>query len=560
MKKSLKVIIPLVLAFILLAAACWFFLFYNPTVAANLFQHRAQTLSENERYNRAVRYYHSAWKLLPERTELPLELAETYIASGNYTKAEYTLVSAISAAPHDYELYASLCRTYVAQGKFLDAVRMLDRISSETVQAKLAEKRPLPPVVTPESGYYTDYIEVSAQSSEGRIYLTTDGAFPSNNEDLYQEPLTLSGGETTIIALCVSESGLVSPAVVSGYTVGGVIEEVTLADAAIDTVVRQLLNLEASAPIMSDDLWTISALELPETVTTLSDLHYFTGLRSLSVHNVSGLDFTALQQTPNLQQLDLSGCIISSDGMEAIGSLSELQSLALNSCALSDLAPLAGLTKLTELQLSGNTITDIGALSLMPELLSVSLSGNPLTSIAGLSACTKLQSLDISRCSITSIGSLSDKKDLTVLKAGNNNITDLTPLEGSQNLRELDLSNNLIADITILTKLTGLEQFTADHNKITAIPDIDETNSVLSLFSADYNEIEDLSGLASIQTLNYVSLDYNKIKDLQHLVGNINLIQLDVWDNPIKDVNEAVKPFEESSVIVNFNPKFEPEA
>lgn len=558
MKKSLKIVLPLILAFIALIAAGWFFLFYNPTVTANLLQNSARTMAEHGRYGRAVQYYNSAWKLMPERTELPVELAETYIADGNYTKAEYTLVSAISAMPHDPELYIALCRTYVAQDKLLDAVQMLDRINSETVRDTLAEQRPEAPVITPENGFYTEHIEVTAQSTERTVYLTTDGKYPSNDGDLYTGPVTLESGETTIIALAVNDDGLVSPAVMCGYTISGIVEEMTLNDSAVDATVRQLLNLEKSDTIMTDDLWSIAALELPDTVSDLSDLPYFTGLRSLTIHDVSGLDFTVLRQIPGLQSLDLSGCIISSDGMEAIGSLTELRSLALNGCAISDLTLLSGMTKLTELHLSGNTITDVGVLSLMPDLETVTLSNNPISSIAGLAACNKLQTLDVTRCSITSLGSLSGKDELAILQADNNQIADLSPLENCSSLQKLTIANNLVDDISVLTKLHSLTEFIADHNKLAVVPDFDEDNCKLSRFSANYNEIEDVSGLTGIQSLNYVSLDYNKVKNIQPLAGNVNLVQLDVWDNPISDAAEAVKPFEESSIIVNYNPKYEP--
>lgn len=559
MKKPLKIIIPVAAAVILLVTACWFFLFYNPTLTASLFQSSARSMAERGRYARAEQYYQSAWKLQPERTELPLELADTYIAADNFTKAEYTLVSAISASPDNYELYAALCRTYVAQGKFLDAVRMLDRISSETVRDTLAEQRPEAPTVMPESGYYTEYIDVSVETNHDRVYLTTDGKYPSNDKDIYAEPLTLEAGETTIIALAVSEGGLVSPAVVCGYTVGGVVEEVTLSDEAVDAVVRELLSLSPTAPIMSDDLWAIGALELPETVTSIADLPLFTGLRSLKIHNVSGLDFSVLHQLPGLQELDLTGCIISSEGMEAIGSLTELRSLILNGCAITDPSPLAALTKLTAIDLSNNSIEDIGVLSLMLNLETISLSNNSIKSIAGLSACKKLQSLDVTRCGITSLGSLSGKKALSVLRADNNQIVDLSPLADCKKLEQLSLANNLVSDLSVLTKLPALTEFIGDHNKIEIIPDFEEESCALVRFSANYNEIANISGLKGIASLNYVNLDYNKVTDIAPLVGNFNLVQLDVWDNPIADVNEAVKPFEESSIIVNFNPNFKAE-
>lgn len=557
MKKSLKILIPVALVLIILITACWFFLFYNRTLATDLLQNSARSMAAKGRYERSVSYYHSAWKLMPERTDLPIELAETYAEAGNFTKAEYTLVSAIAANPNNYELYAALCRAYVEQDKLLDAVQMLDRISSESVKEALNQRRPAAPVITPESGYYSEYIQVAVETSEPTIYLTTDGEYPSSDSHLYSGPVDLETGETTVIALAVNEDGLVSPAAVSGFTIGGVVEEIKLADTAIDSAVRGLLHLEASEVIMTDDLWTIAALELPDTVTDISALSNFSGLKTLSIHDVSGLDFTVLRQLSGLTELDLSGCTISTEGMEAIGSLTELRKLTLDGCAITDLTPFTPLTKLTHLTLSNNSIEDIGVLSLMLELEKVKLANNPISSIAGLSTCSKLKTLDITRCGVTSLGSLSEKDALTTLLASNNKIADLSPLEGCKELSELVLTENMVDDISILTKLPALTNFTADHNKITKIPDFDQESCLLVRFSANYNEIEDISGLSGIASLNYVNLDYNKIKDISPLTANINLIQLDVWDNPIPEVAEAVKPFEESSVIVNFNPKYE---
>lgn len=557
MKTALKIIIPLVLIIAILVGACWYFLFYNRALTVDLLTSSAEAMVSKSRYERAITYYTWAWKLMPDQTDIPLDLSNAYIASGNYTKAEYTLVSAISSNPDELALYQALCCTYVAQDKLLDAVQMLDRITDESVRASLDEVRPAAPVITPESGYYTEHIEVTVESPEARVYVTTDGEYPSNDGDLYTGPLTMESGESTIIALAVNDQGLVSPASIYGYTIGGVVEPVTLADPAIDEAVRQHLGLHAGDTIMTDDLWSITALELPDTVADLSDLTYFTGLYSLSIHNVSALDFSVLAQLTTLQELNLSGCTISSNAIDAIGSLVNLRRLVLDSCALTDISGFSSLTKLTDIQLSNNSITDISVLSLMLELETVNLANTPISSVAGLSTCSALQSVDITGCGVTSIGSLSDKKDLRNLQAANNQLTDLSPLANCSSLQTLIVSNNQIEDISVLKKLPALMIFEADNNAITAIPDFDEDNCILLRFCANYNQIDDLSGLSGINTLNYVELDYNQISDIQPLAENYNLVQVDVWDNPIPDVKEAVKAFEESSIIVNYNPNFE---
>ena len=555
MKKVLKVLIPVVLVLAILGAACWFFFFQRPDLTSGFLQSRASHMVSRGRYERAIRYYSWAWKLEPQESDIPLALADTYVLADNYTKAEYTLVRAISGDSGNVDLYTALCKTYVAQDKLLDAVEMLDRITDENVKATLNALRPASPAISPESGYYNEYIEVTVESPEEAVYVTANGEYPSMARDRYEGPITLSGGESTVIAVAVNELGLVSPVMPKGYTIGGVVEEATLSDPTIDAVVREQLGLSITATLMTDDLWSITTLQLPDTVEDLSDLRHFTGLRSLTLQNVSGMDFTVLSQIPSLENLDLSGCTISSHSLEAIGSLTELKSLKLNTCALTDLTSLAALTKLEELDLANNSITDIGVLSLMLELETVSLANNPISSIAGLATCSQLRSVDISNCSVVSLSSLSGKTQLQTLLAPNNQINDLSDLAGCRSLSVLDVQSNFISDISVLAGLPALTQFDGDHNQITEIPSFVK-NAPLQRFSVNYNQISDLSGLSGLMYLNYVEADYNQIEDLMPLADSYNLIQINVWDNPVTE--ESVAALQERSIIVNYNPNYEP--
>lgn len=555
MKKALKIVIPLVLVLALLAAACWFFFFQRPDLTTSFLLSQADSMTAKGRYERAITYYSWSWSLEPQRDDIPICLAETYVAAGNYTKAEYTLVKAISNNPDLTELYVALCKTYVAQDKLLDAVQMLDRTTDSGVKAELDAMRPAAPVLSPESGYYTEYIDVAAQADAATIFLTTDGEYPSTDKDLYTGPVSLNAGETTVMAVAVDDQGLVSPISLGGYTIGGVVEAVTLSDPAVDQTVREQLGLAADEVLMSDVLWSITNLTLPDTVEDLSDLARFSGLQSLTIQNRSGMDFSVLKQLPALRELDLSGCTISSNGLEAIGSLTELRRLVLEGCALTDISSFAQLTKLTELQLANNSISDIGVISLMLELETVGLANNPLSSIAALSTCSNLRSLDITGCSISSIGSLSGKEKLETLLASNNQIKSLDELAQCSALTTLEVNGNRISDISILTELHKLTRFEADQNQITEIPDFDEDNCQLVYFGIDYNQVEDVSGLAGIRTLNYLNIDYNKVKDLTSLAENINLVQINAWDNAITE--ESVEALKEYSIILNYNPNYE---
>ena len=556
MKRVLKIVIPLVVVLALLGTAAWFFLSFRADLTAGFLRGQAAKMVERERYSRAVTYYNWAWQLDPENQEIPLALAEAYAGSGNYTKAEYTLVRAISARPQDVDLYVALCQVYVAQDKLLDAVQMLDRTSDAEVKAALDELRPAAPVLSPENGYYTEYIEVTADGGGNAVYLSIDGDYPSMEDDAYTGPVTLPGGETMVMAVAVDENQMVSQAVQNGYTIGGVVEPVTLNDPAIDAAVREQLGMTAGETLMTDDLWSIAELTLPDTVADLADLSHFTGLTTLTIQNVSGLDFSVLSQLTSLQTLDLSGCTISTGSLDAIAGLTGLRVLRLNNCALTDINALSQLTALTELQLANNSLSEIGVMSLMLDLETVTLTNNPITSIAGLSACTKLKSLDISGCSVTSIASLSGKTALETLLAGNNQIADLSPLEGCTALAVLEVPYNLVSDISVLAQLPALTRFVGNNNQITAVPDFDEETSKLQYIQLDYNEVTDLAGLQGIDSLNYVYADYNQVETILPLKNNINLIQVNVWDNPIPE--EEVKSLQENSIIVNYNPNYEP--
>lgn len=556
MKRVLKIVIPLVVVLALLGGCAWFFLAYRSDLTAHFLTGQAERMMEAGRYNRAIQYETWAWKLAPDDEEIPLSLARAYAASGNYTKAEYTLVNAIAATPKNVALYVELCQVYVAQDKLLDAVQMLDRVQDEAVREELAAMRPAAPELSPEDGYYTEYIEVSADGGGNDVYLSIDGEYPSMEKDLYTEPVTLPAGENSVLAIAVDENSMVSTAVQRGYTIGGVVEAVTLTDPAVDSAVREALGITSADTLMTDMLWSLPSLTLPDTVRDLSDLAYMTGLRSLTIQNVSGLDFSVLSQLTELTELDLSGCTISTGSLNAIASLTNLTRLRLNQCALTDISAFSPLTRLTELQLSDNSITEVGVLSLMLDLETVTLSNNPVTSIAGLSACGKLKSVDISGCSVTTIAALADKTQLESLLAGNNKISDLSPLAGCSALSVLEVPYNSVEDISVLSELPALTRFVGNNNAITAVPDFDEENSKLQYFQVDNNAITDLSGLADIDSLNYVYADYNQVETILPLENCINLIQINVWDNPIE--KEEVDKLQEHSIIVNYNPNYEP--
>ena len=412
MKQVFKAIVVLLLIVGILGGAVWFFFYNRVDLTQSALCYWGDRCFEKERYNRAVWLYSAAVKLVPGDSWANLRLAESYERSGNYSKAEYTLVSAITQMPEDVTLYAALSQIYVSQDKLLDAEQMLDRISNTAVKREIDALRPAVPVITPESGYYSEYIEVSVSCGSGTLYAAMGKDYPSVTEDLYTAPFRLESGASKLIAISVAENGLVSDAAYAGYTVGNVVEAAEFVDPVMESYARELLAKHPGDEIMTDELWKLDTLELPKGITDLSDLNKFAGLRSLRLCGAMDLNYDVIGTLSTLEHLDLSGSTLSGSVLETISLLPDLRSLDLSECAISRIDPLVGLTKLETLDLSANDIEDVSAL-------------------AGLK---NLETLDIFNNDIEDVSALAGLKNLKYLDLYGNDVSDYSPVEFVPNL------------------------------------------------------------------------------------------------------------------------------
>lgn len=157
---------------------------------------------------------------------------------------------------------------------------------------------------------------------------------------------------------------------------------------------------------MSDELWEIEELVLPEGVEDLSDLTRFAGLTSLTIQNATGLDFSVLPQLTTLKTLDLSGSTLPTSTLEAIGTLPDLETLILENCAVTSINNLVGLSNLTYLDLTNNSVTDLTAITALTQLKDLYLTNNPVKSITYLNSCLALERLHIENCGVSRLSSL----------------------------------------------------------------------------------------------------------------------------------------------------------
>ena len=570
MKSSLKRILPILLAILVLCSIFWYLFVYDRNFTRDLLLWSAQTLEQNGNHPAAIWFYRQAYVQSGDDQAVAIALARQFKDSGNYTQAEATLSNAIAENP-SAELYVELSKTYVEQNKLLDAVNMLENITDPGMKAQLEAMRPATPVTDTPPSYYNQYIDVAISCGTGTLYVSTDREYPSITEDLYTDRISLPGGETMVYALAVGDNGLVSHLAVFGYTIGGVVEPVTLADKAVEDSIRKILGFSAEQTILTSDLWGITEFTVPQDTLDFSDLKYLTGLNKLVIRDCSFKELSAISSLTQLTDLEIRNFSLSNSDLSAIAGLPNLTRLTLSGCSLSTIEKLSSLRNLVYLDLSGNTIRDIDALSFMSELHELDLSSNAVTSlnaISGLqklarldlygnsvsslipiSSCTGLVWLDVSANRLDSLSGVESMKQLSCLYAASNALTDISLVTANTILMELDISDNNLTDISALSQLMQLQGLNFSHNQVTALPEFSKDCSLI-VIDGSYNQLGTLVPLGGLTMLNKVILDYNNIYWVDPLAKCYNLVQLDIFGNPISDVSKLT----EMGVIVNYSP------
>lgn len=571
MKKAFRIITPIILIVALLLCSGWYLFVYDRDFTRDVLLSCARYTEARGNHKMSAFFYKGAYAQAGNNDSVAIELAEQYKKSGNYTKAEYTLTNAI-ADGGGIELYIALCKTFVQQDKLRDAVLLLDNITDEDVKAQLENMRPAAPTVSPDPGFYNQYISLSLEAGSETIYAVMNSDYPSTEKDLYKDSLTLTDGENNICAVAVSENGLISPRAFFSYTVGGIVEEIEFQDAVLEQYVRTLVNASDITVLHSNDLWSITELTVPDGVTEYDDLRHMIYLEQLTIDNAASAELDVISGLTNLKSLHITNASVSSDLLTAISTLPNLSSLTLSGCSLSSISPLSSATALVTLDLSNNTLRNIEPLQSIANLQELNLQRNALNDLSALSAMPNLQKLDVSFNSLTSLDAIYSVPSLTWLDASNNAIAelgsidrlsnlahlaissnDLTDISGvilCTHLEELNVENNVLTDISMLKDMSQLTYLNFANNNVTDIPAFLEDSSLVTI-DGSHNQIKSLAPLAGLKCLNMVYMDYNKdIKSVAELEKCPLLIEVNVYATAVTEVSMLT----DQSIIVNFNP------
>lgn len=571
MKKSIRIIVPIILIVAIIACTAWYLLVYDRGFTRDVLLSAARLSESRGKHNIAEWFYNRAYAQAGDSDAVAIELAQQYKSTGNYTKAEYALYNAIADGA-GVDVYIALCKTYVEQDKLLDAVTMLDSITNEDIKAQLHAMRPLSPSASPEPGFYSQYISVTMTTDNGTTYTSVDGQYPTTANTPYGEPIQLIDGENTIYALTVSDNGLVSPLSIFGYTVGGVVKKMEFADPAVEAAVRTQLNVGSETELYTNDLWTIKEFTIPSEAVNYADIQHMPFLESLIIENGADGQLHNIATLANLTEIKISGVAITQDELTTIAARPSLKKLTLAGCSLSSIASLKdakeliyldlsnntirnisalqGMSDLTEVYLQQNTITDLSALSSALAITKLNIANNALTTLSPLSGLTALTWLDAEANNIADLGDFKNLTNLTYLNLKSNNLSSVDVLSACIALEDLNISSNALTNIKKLSALTKVMYLDFSHNKVTEIPKFPKDCALVTI-NGSHNLISSLEPLSGLKQLNNVHMDYNtEISSIKPLISCHMLIEVNVYATKVTDVT----PLTNQSVIVNYNP------
>ena len=415
-------------------------------------------------YENAVMAFTEATEIDPKSTEAYMGLAQSYTGAQKYEEAEASYRQLLELDASNAEGYRELAELYIRLEKLEEAKTLLEQAVNATDDEELKhfyeETTPKAPSFSLQEGSYDQRQEVAilADKENHVIHYTIDGSEPTEESPIYQEPIILKNGRTTVKAISISSRGYVSDTASASYTINVERIKVEFEDPAIENAVRYTLGLgygdlynedveqireltivgydtvmPGESVLFDEDSYTFQSYGWEQSSTgnveTLSDLRYMPFLRRLHI---------AFQE-----DLDISG----------VASASRLEELSLIHVGIRDLSPVSGLTNLKKLCVGWNDISDISDLSGLTSLTSLGVWNNRITDISPVGNMKGLTYLDFSANRVSDISAVSSLENLSSLWMYQNQVTDFSALEGLSQLRVLMIRDNPISDKTSLQKV-----------------------------------------------------------------------------------------------------------
>lgn len=411
-------------------------------------------------YEQAVVSYQMALDIDAKNTEASLGLAEAYEAQQMYAYAEAVYRNMLENDDTQAEAYEKLADLYILQGKLEEAKELLEqaavRTDSEALAGLYQDTQAGTPGANYAAGAYRERIRVELLpvKETDTIYYTLDGTDPGLESQIYDEPVILKNGVTTVKAMAVNSLGFQSAVASFEYDIQIRSVEVTLEEPAIERLIREKLEIPYNEPVYNDDI---------ERITQI----YIVGDRVLAGSSRQSVYLEEGQYTVDGGTYGVSGRGVVAS-LEDLRRMPFLEKVAVEYQPELDISALADCTGVRELSLVGDSLDneDLKALQNMDHLTRLNLGWNQISDISALTGLAELTSLGVWGNRISSIQPAAELKQLTYLDFSDNRVADISPVSELENLQQLWMYHNQVADIGSVADLGELRVLMLRDNPI----------------------------------------------------------------------------------------------
>lgn len=417
-------------------------------------------------YENAVVAFTEATAIDPSSKEAYLGLAQAHTGAREYDEAEAAYRQLLELDASNAEGYRELAELYIRLEKLEEAKQLLEAAvnatDDENIQNLYNETMPKAPTFSLQEGSYSQRQEVAIATEKDTqvVYYTTDGTEPTQDSQVYQEPIILKNGRTTLKAIAVSSRGYQSETASAAYRIDVERTEIVFEDRMIESAVREALGV-GYGTLYNEDVEQVTELNIvgysvyrPGMSALFTEDSYSVqtggwGYNSSSLGRLETLD--DLKYMPFLRRLHIA--FQEEVDITGVAAAKRLEELSLIHVGVQDLEPVAGLTNLQKLCVGWNEISDISPVANLSALTSLGIWNNRVTDISAVQNLKALTYLDFSGNRVQDISAVAGLNSLSSLWMYSNRVSDFTSLEGLTELKVLMIRDNPIADKASLQKV-----------------------------------------------------------------------------------------------------------
>jgi internalin A len=282
-------------------------------------------------------------------------------------------------------------------------------------------------------------------------------------------------------------------------------------------------------PDMQESAVYFKALRKPfrlhfQQVPSIAGLHFLAGSNCVRVEiGASDIeDISELRGITNLRELVIGQTpftVRKELKIDAVASLSHLDTLVLNMSRVTTLEPVRHLKQLVTLNIGGSLVNDLSPISGLRSLKSVDVRDSRVVDLSPLHGASRLEEMNIDAKQAPSLDRVPQIKTLMIIAQVS---VDLTKVAALSSLTSLSIWGPPVIDLSPLRKLSMLK-----------------TLNVSGIgFTSGLSQVIDVDAIGELTHLESLSLGELQITSLRFLAGRNNLVELNLGRIPVTSAPE----------------------